>query len=450
MRTEALVASVLLSASLAAADSWPSFRGGSRSGVGEGVAPTSWDAFDGRHIRWRTPVAGLGHSSPVVWGESVFVTSAVSSADVAYPGGLDEDLRSSSDLSHQAWIVHCIDRLSGALRWQRTLVSGVPRAPRHVKNSFATPTPATDGRHLVVSLGTEGLFGLTLEGDLLWKRDLGTLEAGFYLDPSLQWGLGSSPLLYEDLVIVQVDSDTSPYLAAFDVGSGEPVWSVPRADGTSWSSPALYRGRPGDLVVTNAPKAVRAYDPRSGEERWHYRWDQDIVISTPLVANGTVFASSGKGQTQPILAIRPEARGDITLPAEATSSEHVLWSRFKGGPIVTSPLVYRDRLYALVDIGVLRCFDAADGRLLYQQRLSGSFLASPVAADDKVYLTSEEGDVLVIRAGPEFEILAVNAMGELSVATPAIAGGMIFIRTTEALYGIAVPAGEEPATEVGE
>jgi outer membrane protein assembly factor BamB len=439
-----MAASVLLSFSLAGADDWPSFRGGGAYGVGQGQAPTSWDAFEGTNIRWRTPLPGLGHSSPIVWGDSVFVTSAVSSTDVAYPTGLTEDLRSSSDTSEQDWIVYCIDRLSGAIRWQRKLASGVPRAPRHVKNSFATPTPATDGRRLLVFLGGEGLFGLTLQGELLWKRDLGALKAGFYLDPSLQWGIGTSPVIYERLAVLQIDGDDQAFLAAFDIDSGEPVWSTPRSDGRSWSSPAVYVGPPSDLLVTNAPKAVRAYDPRSGKELWHYRWAQDIVISTPLVAKGMIFTSSGKGPTQPILAIRPESRGDLTLRGEASSSEHVAWGHFKGGPIVTSPLVYDDWLYALVDIGVLRCFAAADGRLVYQQRLADSFLASPVAADGKVYLASESGDVFVIRAGPRFEILAVNHMGEPIVATPAIARGMIIVRTTDALYGIAAATGDRP------
>ena len=413
-----------LTPTAAATGNWPGFKG-TGSGIADGAAPTSWDAERGVNVAWKTPIPGIGHSSPVVWGRQLFVTTAVAADGPAYPVGLNDDINSAQDDRAYAWRVVSLDTETGSVRWERTLHEGRPRAKRHGKNSYATPTPTTDGRRLVVFFGSEGLYCLDLEGRLLWKRDLGVLEVGFYQDPTYQWGIATSPVLYRNLVLLQLDLDRGSALTAFDLETGEVAWRTPRADGQSWSTPVVYSGPAGDVIVTNAKSHVRAYDPLTGGELWQLRWNMDIVLSSPTVVGGLIYTASGKGDNQPIIAIRPTARGELAVGDRAA----VAWYRRNGGAIVTSPLAYRDCLYALVDLGVLRCMSVASGEMKYQERVPASFLASPVAADGKIYLTAEDGDVYVVRAGTTYELLAVNPMGEPCVATPAFAHGRLYVRT---------------------
>lgn len=450
MKKLVLMCSVLcLASSLSATADWPSFKGRGALGVGVGTAPTTWDVPRSVNVRWKRPIPGLGHSSPVIWGDRMFVTTAVPAGKAEYLVGLEDGpnlLTPAVDNQRYSWRVIALDTRTGKELWQKTLSEGLPRSVRHTKNSFASPTAATDGRRLVVYFGSEGLHCLDLDGTQLWSKDLGVLRTGFYQDHSYQWGAGSSPILYKNLAIVQVDTDDDQYIAAFDLKTGERVWKAPRSDGQSWSTPTIYMGPPEDVLVTNAPRHVRGYDPATGRELWRFLWDLEIVLSTPTVANGLIYASSGKGKRQPILAIRPGARGDITLHSDEESNEGVVWSTMRGGPIITSPLVYDDYLYALVDLGILRCFHARTGKLQYEERILDSFLSSPVAADGKVYLTAETGDVYVLNAGPSYELISVNPLGEPTVATPAFANGMMFIRTIHHVLAIAEgPAAATPA-----
>ena len=413
---------------------WPAFKGPAGSGVAEGTAPERWDAERSINIRWKADVPGVGHSSPIVWGDRVYVTTAVPAGDAPYSTTLTEDMRPADDRQPYSWRVLCFDARSGTRLWERTIHEGVPASQRHTLNSFATPTPVTNGTQLVVYLGSEGLFALDMDGRVLWKKDLGKLDAGFSLDTTLQWGIASSPVIYKDLVVIQADVDRTPFLSAYALATGERQWTVARQDGQSWSTPAIYTGAPADTLVTIAPKSVRGYDPASGRELWKLRWKLDIVLSTPTVANGLIYVASGKGDTQPIIAIKPTARGDITLPVSLKSSASIAWRSLRGGPIVTSPLVYGEWLYALTDLGVLRCFSAATGTIKYQQRMPESFLGSPVAADGKIYLSSADGNVYVVAAGPEYRLLSTNAMGEPIAATPAFTDGTIIIRTLHHLF----------------
>ncbi len=376
----------------------------------------------------------------MVWGDRVFVTTAITSAkEVEFLHGLTGELHSADDVSPQSWRVECLDKRTGKVLWERVLHEGVPRSKRHKRNSYATPTPATDGRHLVVSLGSEGLYGLDLDGKVLWTQDIGTMNVGFYADTSLQWGVGSSPILYRNLVIVQADLDRGSFLAAYDVETGRQVWKVARDEHQSWSTPTVYEGAPRDELITLAPLHARGYDPRTGRELWSLGWNMDIIQSTPVVAGGLIYFTSGKGPRQPIVALKPGASDDITQQPDKPADPHIVWSKDRWGPITTSPIVYGDYLYALTDQGVLRCFDAKTGELLYTQRIPDEFLASPVAADGKLFLTSENGDVYVVRAGPKYEQLAMNPMGETCLPTPAISDGILIIRTQHFLYGIEEP-----------
>ncbi len=432
--------SLFLLAATGQAQNWPAFRGPGSGGVAEGPAPTTWDAKKPQNVKWKTEIPGLGHSSPVVWGDRVFVTTAVpSSGDTSFPKSLTGDVSSSKDMAPHSWRVYCLDKKTGKVIWEKVLHEGVPRSKRHILNSFATPTPATDGKRLVVSFGSEGLFGLDLDGNVLWRQDLGALDTGYYADNRFQWGTGSSPVLYGDLVVLQADMDRGAFLGAFDIATGKPVWKTPREDRQSWSTPGLTHGLAQDELVTLAPRAVRGYDPRTGKELWHLDWDMEIIESTPFFRDGVIYLSSGKGPRQPILALKPGARGDITPQPGKPLDPHILWLKDKGGPITTSPLVYGGHLYALTDQGILRCLALATGEEIYKQRLPNEFVSSPVAADGKLYLTALTGEIYVVRAGPQFEQLAMNVMDEVSFPTPAISDGLLIVRTQRYVYGIAEP-----------
>lgn len=423
----------------AGAQNWPSFRGRHASGVADGmITPTRWDVKKSLNIRWKRFIPGSGHSSVVVWGNKVFLTTAVSSdTEVKSDDHVLGDMTSSSDSAPHAWRVYCFDKLSGKLIWQRKAYRGTPKNKRHPMNSFATPTPAVDGKHVVAFFGSEGLYCYDLNGRLIWKKDLGTLNTGYYADSQYQWAVGSSPIIYRNLVILQCDVYNNPFIAAYNIDNGKLVWMVKRDDNPSWGTPTIYEVGDYAELITCAPHYVRSYKPLTGEELWRLKWGMDIHTSTPISSNGLIYVSSGKGRTRPLYAIRPGGRGDISLPSGQSSSQHIAWMNQKAGPITTSPLSYGDYLYTLTDAGVLRCFNARNGDLQYEQRVGGAvFFASPVAADGKLYFTSTDGEVYVVRAGPKYELLATNVFDEYCLSTPAISEGMIYIRTSRHLFCI--------------
>src|SRR2546425_796475 len=341
---------------------WPSLRGPNASGVSDGhPTPVKWNAPSGESVLWKTPIPGVAVSSPVVWGDRVFVSTAVSSDPHAtIRTGLYGDVEPSSDLSRHSWRLVALDKRTGKVLWERVAHEGVPRTKRHPKSSQASPTPVTDGRHVVVSFGSEGLYTYDVDGKLLWKRDLGVLNAGWFYDPDYEWGVGSSPIIGANLII-----------------------------------------------VTNGYRGV-----------------------------------------QPIYAIKPGAKGDITLKGEQTQSEFIAWSTKRGGPYIPTPLIYRDQLYVCSNNGVLSAYGVRTGQRLYQERLGGtggSFSASPVAADGKIYLASEDGDVFVVKSWPTYELLATNSMGEGLMATPAISEGLIIIRGLQDVFAIGQPTTTKPS-----
>lgn len=437
--TAAAACAALGLAARPAALQWPSFRG-DRAGGWIEVAPTpvSWDVDRGWNVRWSVTLPGRGHSSPVVSNGRLFVTTAVADEEQPTPTTLSGDMTSSADTAPRAWRVLCFESRTGRLLWERTARAGTPRARRHPLNSYATPTPAADGRHLVVWFGSEGLYCYDYDGHLLWSRDFGRLAAGYFADPQYQWGVGSSPVIFDGLVFLQADVDDGSFLAAFRVGDGEPVWRVRRDDLPSWSTPTVYGSGPNAELVVAAPSYVYGYDPYSGRELWRYYWGMDIVESTPVVSAARIFVSSGKGRRSPIVAIRPGFRGDIT-PTTDRPPDAIAWSRETGGPITTTLLLYRGLLYALADLGVLRCYDPIDGSLVYQHRVPGSFLSSPVATDGKLYLSSVDGDVLVVPAGRRFDLLARSPTADALFATPAVADGVIVFRGPSRLVAVGFP-----------
>lgn len=417
---------------------WPSFRGPGASGVADGQAPpVTWDAEQSKNIRWKTKIEGLGHASPIVWGDRVFVTTAISSRpDPEFrPGGVRGD-NTSDDRTEQTWKLFSLDKATGRIIWERTIYKGSPRLGRHLKSTFATATPATDGQRIIVSLGAEGLYSYDFDGNPLWKKTLGVVGHSSY-------GFGSSPTIHRDLVIVQADTNLggkpqgngpSSFIAAFDLATGEERWRTPRDEdsSSSFGTPVIYEAAGRSLIVANGGKRARGYDPATGKEVWSLAAPASIVTPTPVIGHGLIFVMSGDTGYQPIFAIRPTATGDITLKPDQETNDFVVWSTTRGGSFTPTPIVYGDYLYSINVSGIVGCYDARTGERKYLGRLEhlgDGFSSSPVAADGRLYFASEDGDVFVVKAGPTFEVVARNPMGEVILASPAISGGTIFIRT---------------------
>jgi outer membrane protein assembly factor BamB len=422
---------------------WPQFRGPQATGVADGAnLPDAWDGSGSAGILWKTRVPGLAHSSPVVWGDQVFVTTAISSRpDATFKPGLYGAGTASEDTSVQKWQVLSLDTRTGKLLWKRTAYEGVPKEKRHIKATYANATPATDGRHVVAFFGSQGLYAYDLSGNLEWKRDLGRIDAGAYDDPSYEWGTASSPILYKDLAIVQCDQQKDSFLMALRLLDGEIAWKAPRDELPSWATPTVYPGTaPGSAeLVTNAPKFIRGYEPETGRELWRLGRSSNITAPTPVFDGDLIVVMSGRRPNAPIFVLKAGARGDLTLPEGATSGGSVLWTRLNAGSYMPTPIVYGGQLYVLKNQGILSCYDLRSGELRYEQRLpdvTSGFSASPVAADGKLYLASEDGEILVVKAGPAFALAGRNPMGQPLMATPAISGGMLLVRGERDLFAI--------------
>ena len=439
---------ILCFATIAHAQNWPSFRGANAAGVADGKpAPTTWDAAKSTNILWKMPIPGLAHSSPVVWGDKLFVTTAVSSkGDQYFRAGLYGDVDTDKDTSKHFWHVYCIDKRTGKILWDKIAHEGVPKIKRHIKSTHASSTPATDGRVVVAFFGSEGLYCYDMNGKLVWKQDLGILDAGWFYDPDYQWGTASSPIIYKNMVIVQCDVQKDSFIAAYDIKTGKQLWKTPREEIPSWGTPTIYEGKTRVELITNATRAVRSYDPMTGKELWRLSGNPEVTATTPVVGHDLIFICNSYRPNQPIYAIKPGATGDISLKANTTTNEYVAWSMQRGGTYMPTPIIYGDYLYTCANQGVMACYNAKTGERLYQQRIAdkgGSYSASPVAADGKIYLSSEDGEIFVVKAGPKYELLATNQMGEVMMATPAISDGMIFVRGQHNLFAI----GERPATK---
>jgi outer membrane protein assembly factor BamB len=419
---------------------WPQFRGPNASGIGDGQqAPTHWNVEKGEGVLWKTAIPGLGHSCPIVWGERVFVTTAISGkADQkTVRTGNYGDVTSVNDTSKHAWKVYCVDRKSGKILWERTACEGVPRVKRHLKGSQANCTPSTDGRHVVACFGSEGLYCYDVQGKLLWKRDLGLLDASFLVADEYQWGFGSSPVIFEGLVMLQCDVAHDSFIAAYSLEDGRQVWSTPRDEIASWATPTVWRNPQRVEIVTNASQFARGYDPRTGKELWRLAKKSEATIPTPVLGESLVYLTSGNRPIQPIFAVRPGAMGDISLKEGEDSNQHIAWSRMRGGPYMPTPILYGKYLYVCSNAGMVTCYEADSGKEVYKQRMGGvSYTASPLAADGRLYFTSEQGEVRVVKAGAKFELLTVNKMDDVCMATPAISGGALFVRSQHFLWAL--------------
>jgi outer membrane protein assembly factor BamB len=440
-RVVAFVAVLFISGTVVAADNWPSFRGPAASGVAEGKpAPAAWDVPAGKGVKWRVPVPGLAHSSPIVWGNQVCLGTAVStttSADLKV--GLYGNIESANDQSPHRWMVICYDKQTGKQLWERVAHTGVPKVKRHTKSTHASSTLATDGRYIVAFFGSEGLYAFDMTGKPVWQKDFGVLDSGFFMAPEAQWAFASSPVIHQDRVIVQVDVQKDSFVAALDLATGKEIWRTPRKDVPTWSTPAVITSDGATHVVVNGWKHIGGYDVATGQEVWRMEGGGDIPVPTPIAAHGLIFITSSHGGKSPVYAVKPTARGTITLSEAETSNAHIAWSAARDGAYMQTPLVYGDALYVCKDNGVLSVFDVKTGQRHYQARLADGrtgFSASPVASNGRLYFTSEEGDVYVIKAGTTFEQLAVNPLGEVAMATPAISDGVMFFRTRNHLVAV--------------
>lgn len=380
---------------------WPRWRGPSGQGLAVGSGyPDAWSAK--QNVKWRTAVPGRGHSSPVVWADRIFLTTA------------HEDGRAS---------VLAFRRSDGTLLWEAV---GPDRTPEHThrKNSLASATPSTDGRLVYASFGNKGLLAVDFDGRVAWHRSLGSFDN--------YHGTAGSPLLYRGRLIVYQDHRGGAFVAAFDARTGEPLWRTAREATVGWGTPVAVRVGDRDEIVVSGQHRVTAYEPATGRELWRVDGNTGEVIPTPVVGHGLVFCSSGRAG--PTLAIRPGGRGDVT-------GTHVAWKETKGSPFVPSPALHGGRLYMVNDMAsIATAYEAATGRVVWQGRLGEAkregFSASPVVADDKVFFTNDGGETFVLRAGPEFEVLRVNRLDAAVLASPALVDGRFYFRTQSELLAI--------------
>ena len=421
-------------------DDWPSFRGPNASGLSSSAAPITWDVASGKNVLWRTPISGLALSSPVIHGNHLFLTTAVGeNENKDLRVGLYGDINPVNEHTPYAFKVLCLDKTTRAVVWERTAHEGIPKVKRHPKSSHANPTPATDGRHVVAFFGSEGLYCYDTAGNLIWKKDLGLLDSGFFRVPTAQWGFASSPVIHGDRVIVQCDIQKGSFLATFALKDGAELWRTPREEVPTWGTPTVHASAERTQVICNGWKEIAGYDLATGKRLWHLRGGGDIPVPTPVVAHDLIYITNAHGPQAPLYAIRTSATGDVTLPEGADSNEHIAWSHRRGGNYMQTPIVVGDHLFLCRDNGQVTCFDAKTGKRLGEQRLGDGrtgFSASPIAASDKLYFTSEEGQVYVVAADPKLAVLATNSLSELSMATPAVSNGTLFFRTRSHIVAI--------------
>jgi len=424
---------------------WPQFRGPDGAGIGtDARLPDTWS--DTTNVAWKTDLPGRSWSSPIVQGHHVFVTAVVNTGTNEAPkkGLYLGGNRPEPSPAEHFWKVFGLDLETGKVQWETEVHRGAPKTPIHLKNTYGAETPVADGERVYCLFGGVGLFALTLEGKAVWSQPL---EAHATRSG---WGTAASPVLHDGRLYVVTDNDDKAELLAFDARTGKQLWAVARDEKSNWATPFLWQsGRRAELI-TPGSRAVRSYDPQDGKLLWSLTGMSSIAIPTPVAGDGLLFVSSGyvMDKVRPVYAVRPGAAGDISLKPGESTNEFIAWSNPTGGPYNPSPLYFEGRYYVLFDRGVLSAYDARTGRVLYdRERLPEgfAFTSSPWAAGGRIYCLSEEGVCYVVRAGDKFELLHTNRLGpdDMCMATPAMAGDRLLIRTAARMYcfrGGAVPA----------
>ncbi|QQS47028.1 MAG: PQQ-binding-like beta-propeller repeat protein [Acidobacteriota bacterium] len=426
----------LIEAALAAPSNWSQWRGTDGNGIStETNLPSEW-SLD-KNIAWRTAIPGRGHSSPIVWGDKIFLTTdiegetvpgakavkhVIEGQDFLHPDSIGADRR-------HTFKVLCLDRSSGRVLWEQTAYQGAVYDDRHRKGSYASPTPATDGRNVYAWFGAEGdgLYCYDYSGKLVWKASVGKIA-------SVGMGPGTSPVIYENLVILQCDEDNGEksFIVAIDKATGKEAWRTPRPVQASWATPLVVRSGSNAEIITSGNEWIISYNPRDGKEIWKMKGHGSNAIPTPLTGHGMVFVYAGY-PVKKVFGIKLGAKGDLT------GSQSLVWQYDKGTAYVPSSILFGDYLYLMTDRGIITCLEAKTGKVVYEGGripVPATFTASPVAFDGKLLLTSEDGDTYVIRAGAKHEVIATNTVGEPVYASPAISDGMIFLRGEKHLYGV--------------
>ena len=421
-----------------AQDNWPQFRGPKSRGISDDKdLPESWSKTE--NVVWAAKIPGRGWSSPIVWGDRIFLTSATQlkgKAEKVKPGLYFGGER-TIPFPHR-WNVYCIDFNTGKILWEKTAHEGVPKEGHHIKNSLASETPVTDGTRVYAYFGNVGIFTYDMDGNLLWKKDLGRYRT------AQNWGTASSPVLHGDRLFIVDDNEEHSFVTALDAKTGNEVWKVKREEKSNWATPYIWENKLRTELVICGKNKVRSYS-LDGKLLWEMGGMSSIVIPTPLSADGLLYVSSGYVMSirKPIFAIKPGAKGDISLKGKETSNEFIAWSQPKGGPYNPSPIVYENALYVLYDRGFVSAFDAHTGKALYEPSMarlgaSSEYTASPWAYNGKIFFLSEHGETIVIPAGGKKpDVVRRNDLDDLCMATPAIARGSLLIRTESQLYRIA-------------
>jgi outer membrane protein assembly factor BamB len=422
-----MIALVLIICALTLVDNWPQWRGPRGQGVSdEKNLPLEWGPT--KNIKWKTPVPGRGHSSPIVWGNRLFLTTSIEGPEIPGAAAVKHVINNQvvklpdtvgAERSHTLKLI-CIDTDAGKVLWERTVHEGRMYDDRQKTNTYASSTPATDGRYVYAFFGSEGVYCYDFDGKQIWNASLGGIA-------KMGYGEGTSPIIFENLVIIQADKELGQgsFIAALDKTTGKQVWRTSRKNRASWSTPVLVRGAKRVELIASGAESVVSYDPLTGKELWQAEGLISHAIPTPLVGDETVFVYAGSH----------DKRGY----AVRLSDSKILWRHDKGTAYVASGVLYDGNIYLITDSGIMTSLDARTGQLRYEGGrlpVATTFFASPVAFDGKVLITSQDGDTFVIAAGPKHELLKTNSIGEPVYASPAISGGRIFIRGERNLYCI--------------
>jgi outer membrane protein assembly factor BamB len=416
---------------------WPQFRGPAAAGVStNGNLPDKWSATE--NVEWKTDLPGRSWSSPIVWGSGVFLSVVVNSGESEAPkkGLYLGGNRPEPAKAEHEWKTLCFELATGKLQWERTVHRGAPRTPIHLKNSYGSETPVTDGERVYALFGNLGVFAFTVKGQEVWSKSLAPYKTRY------GWGTASSPVLHAGKLFIVNDNEEHSELLALDPKTGEELWRTDRDEKSNWATPFIWQNGRRTELITSGSSAVRGYD-LDGKPLWLFHGMSSITIPTPFAGEGLLFVGSGYvgDKLRPLYAIRPGAGGDITLKTGETNNEFIVWSNPVAAPYNPSPLFYDGRVYVLYDRGQVSCFDAKTGRVFYErQRLpeANAFTASPWAAGGHVYCLSEDGVCYVLRSGDQFELLHSNKLADddMCMATPALAGDRLLIRSAARLYCI--------------
>lgn len=436
-----LVAGWALMVQAQTAAHWPQWRGPFFNGMARGDAPTTWS--DTSNIKWKVEIPGRGHSTPAIWGDRIFLTTAIPTGKPpAAPtptetnqaqGGEQRRQRGAGGgagpLVEHRFDLLCLDRKTGKILWQRTAKVATPHEGYHrTYGSFASNSPATDGRYVYASFGSRGIYAYDFNGKLIWEKD-----PGVQMKMRLAFGEGSAPLLVGNSLFVVFDHEAESFILALDKRTGKELWRAARDERSSWSTPHAIDHNGRTEIVVTATNKVRSYDPATGKVLWESAGLGSNAIPVPVSQNGIVYVMSGHRDPK-MMAIKLGRQGDVT------GSDAILWSHTRGVPYTASPVLYDNKLYVVTDSGMVSAFNAATGEPYYHQtRLpkSANLKASPVGANGKLYLATEDGDVVVMKMGEKFEVIATNHLtDQIFIATPVIAAGELFLRGQNTLFCI--------------